>query len=443
MEQGKDEVPAGAEPTFDHHIVRHLPFMSGWSGSARSRTSSRPSEERCCGVPNGKEIESKAKIMCCVSFVISVLLLLIAHGPAAAATTPQEASLMALIRLQGPLSFCGEAVPTEEQEVRERYEKELLLALGNPAQVILWLKRSSRYLPLIEQALRDRQMPDDLKYMAFAESAMLPHAGSAKGAVGYWQFIPSTGRKYGLTINNRIDERRNVFASTEAAIRYLRELHEIFGSWSLAAAAYNMGEERLMAEILEQGTRNYYHLHLPLETQRFLFRILSVKVILSEPEKYGYRFSKEDTYPPVAFDPIQVKVAQETPIRIIAQAAGTHFKAIKDLNPEIRGHYLPAGTYRLLAPRGSAAGFQGRFDKVLAEYLSTRKGSVYIVRAGDNLSMIAERFGVPLLALVLWNGLDPTRPIHPGDRLIIYPGGDSQGETEIDQGEKDALPSKE
>lgn len=375
--------------------------------------------------------------------VFPALLLLSEHGLGATIETAQEPSLVASLRLQGTLSFCDESVPTNEPEVRERYEKELLLALGNRAQVILWLKRSSRYLPYIEKTLREWQMPDDLKYLAFAESAMLPHAGSAKGAVGYWQFIPSTGRKYGLTINAQIDERRNVFASTQAALRYLKELRDTFASWTLATAAYNMGEDRLMAEIAEQGTKNYYHLHLPLETQRFLFRILAVKVILSDPQKYGFHFTEEDFYPPIAFDVIQLKVTQETPIRIVAQAAATHFKAIKDLNPEIRGHYLPAGTYRLLTPKGSAAGFRERYDEALATYLFTLKGSVYIVKAGDNLSMISERFGVPLLALVIWNGLDVTRPIHPGDRLIIHRRDAPQEETEDDQVEKDAPASKE
>jgi membrane-bound lytic murein transglycosylase D len=375
--------------------------------------------------------------------VFPVWLLLSEHCHGTTMESSQIPCLVASLRLEGTLSFCGETVPTDEQEVRERYEKELLLALGNRAQVILWMKRSSRYLPYIEKSLREWQMPDDLKYVAFAESALLPHAGSSRGAVGYWQFIPSTGRKYGLTINSRIDERRNIFASTQAALRYLKELHETFGSWALAAAAYNMGEERLMAEILEQGTGNYYHLHLPLETQRFLFRILSVKVILSEPGKYGFHFTEEDYYPPQAFDVIQLDCTQETPIRIVAQAAGTHFKAIKDLNPQIRGHHLSGGSHQLLIPKGAAAGFSARYSRALGRYLSSLKGSVYIVKQGDNLSMIAERFGVPLLSLVIWNGLDVTRPIHPGDRLVIHENNILQKETGEEQTEQEEFPSND
>ncbi|MBN2033215.1 MAG: transglycosylase SLT domain-containing protein [Deltaproteobacteria bacterium] len=375
--------------------------------------------------------------------ILPSLFLLCDHTNGATLESAQTASISALLRSEGSLSFCGEPVPTDEQEVKERFEKELLLALENRAQVILWLKRSRRYLPYIEKSLRERQMPDDLKYVAFAESALLPHAGSSKGAVGYWQFIPPTGRKYGLTIDARTDERRNIYSSTQAALRYFKELHETFHSWTLAAAAYNMGEDRLMAEILEQGTDNYYHLYLPLETQRFLFRILSVKLILSKPEKYGFHLAEGEYYPPAVFDVIELYCDRETPIRIVAEAAGTHFKAIKDLNPQIRGHYLSIGNHRLLIPKGAAAAFPGRYSEALAKHVSTLKGSVYIVKKGDNLSTIAERFDVPLFALVLWNNLDVTRPIHPGDRLLIRGKSVTRGETQEGQTEQDTLLSED
>jgi hypothetical protein len=329
-------------------------------------------------------------------------------------------SLMESIRIQGPLDFCRELVPLETQEVRERFEKEMLLTLWDRPQVILWLKRSTRYLPTIEKMLKENSMPEDLKYMAIAESALRPHVGSRKGAVGFWQFTQSTGRRYGLTINGRTDERRNVFASTRAAIRYFKELHGRFGSWTLVAAAYNMGEDGLMAEILEQGTDDYYKLYLPLETQRFVFRILSVKLILTSPEKYGFNLRASDYYPPVAFDRVDVTCFQETPIRIIAEAAETHFKMIKDLNPEIRGHYLAAGKHEVLIPKGASKGFHGRYEGLLKKFVSARKDRIYVVQEGDNLSSIADKFGIPLAALIIWNQLDIRHPIHPGDRLIIY-----------------------
>lgn len=334
---------------------------------------------------------------------------------------PGFPSLITSLKLATALEFCGEEVPIREQQVRERLEKELLLSLWNRPQVILWLKRSRRYLPPIEEVLRNEGMPDDLKYVAIAESALRPHAHSRKGAVGFWQFMRYTGQKYGLVINGRIDERRNIFASTRAAISYLKDLHEIFGSWALAAAAYNMGEEGLMSEILEQGNNDYYHLYLPLETQRYIFRIIAIKLILEDPAKYGFYLLAEDYYPPLHFDQVRIECADETPIRIVAKAARTTFRAIKELNPEIRGHYLAEGSYTLLIPKGNSGDFQSRYSDLIRQWSSNQQERIYFVKEGDNLTAIAERFGVPLASLIIWNRLNPRATIHPGDRLIIYP----------------------
>ena len=235
-----------------------------------------------------------------------------APGETSQQSIPSE-SLISYLKLATPLTFCGEPVPIDNREVKERFEKEFLLSLGDRPQVILWLKRSSRYLPYIAKMLKKNGLPDDLKYVAVAESALKPHAGSRKGAMGFWQFMRQTGRRYGLTINRRIDERRNIFASTGAAIKYFKDLYEEFGSWTLAAAAYNMGEKGLMSEILEQQTDDYYQLYLSLETQRFLFRILSIKAILSEPEKFGFKLQKDDYYRPLAFDKVRVKSVGNVP----------------------------------------------------------------------------------------------------------------------------------
>ncbi|MBW2095723.1 MAG: transglycosylase SLT domain-containing protein, partial [Deltaproteobacteria bacterium] len=311
-------------------------------------------------------------------------------------------SLIPYLRIVSPLKFCNEQVPLENQDVRERLEKELLLTLWDRPQVILWLKRSHRYLPAIEKMLKENHMPGDLKYVAIAESALRPHAGSRKGAIGFWQFMVDTGRKYGLVINARIDERRNIVSSTGAVIRYFKDLHREFGSWTLAAAAFNMGEEGLMAEILEQDTRDYYQLYLPLETQRFIFRLVSIKLIFRDPAKYGFKLGEKDYYPRLSFERIKITCFQETPIRIIAQAARTQFKVIKDLNPEIRGHYVAAGSHAILIPKGSSEGFQDRYQRYVKKFLAAQKEQVYIVREGDNLSAIAERFDIPLPALLIW-----------------------------------------
>ncbi len=329
-------------------------------------------------------------------------------------------SLISSVRVESPLDFCGEAVPIEIQEIRERLEKELLLSLWDRPQVILWLKRSRRYLPHIEKMLKENRMPDDLKYVAIAESALRPHAGSKKGAIGFWQFMRGTGEKHGLVIDEYVDERRNLFASTRAAIRYFRDLHGLLGSWTLAAGAYNLGEEGIRAEILEQQTNDYYQLYLPLETQRFVFRVLSAKLILSDPARYGFILFDEDYYPPLKIDQIRVECSHETPIRIVAEAARTHFKVIKDLNPELRGHYLAEGSHTLLIPEGASRGFQARYRQLVSEWLASRSERIYVVKAGDSLSSISDRFNVPLAALIIWNRLDLNATIHPGDQLIIH-----------------------
>jgi len=338
-------------------------------------------------------------------------------------------SLISSLHIPAPTELFGERVPIENQEVRERYEKELMISLWDRPQVILWLKRSRRYMPHIEEMLKDNDLPEDLKYVAVAESALRPHVRSGRGARGFWQFIAGTGRKYGLVINRRIDERRNIFASTRAAIQYFKDLHKTFGAWTLAVAAFNMGEEGLMTEIMEQDSKNYYELYLPLETQRFIFRILSVKMIFAGPERFGFKLNEEDYYPPLRFDRVQVTCEQEMPIRVVAKAARTHFKMIKDLNPEIRGHYLAKGSHHILVPEGASKGFEARYQSAARDHLTDEKEQIYFVKEGDSLSAIADRFDVPLTSLILWNRLNPRRHIHPGQRLVIYPNNMKRDKT--------------
>lgn len=333
----------------------------------------------------------------------------------------QEKITAAMVRLPKNLNLCGEAVPTHLDDVRERFEKEMLLTLWDRPQVLLWLKRAPRFLPFISQELKKAGMPDDLKYLAIVESALMPHAGSSRGAVGFWQLLPETARKYGLTVDEFIDQRRDLFLSTPAALAYLKDLSKRFSSWTLALAAYNMGEGTVDAEILEQKTRDYYQLYLPLETQRFVFRVLAVKLIVGDPKKFGFELAAEDGYDPLRFDTVNVDCPQETPLRLLAQAANTSFKAIKDLNPHLRGHYLQAGRHAVRVPPGGSAKFDERFQKLLADHAQERQQRIYVVQKGDNLSSIAEKFHVPLAALLIWNRIDMKRDLQPGESLVIYP----------------------
>lgn len=347
--------------------------------------------------------------------------------PAAAAPALDFSALIAAARIQGPLDYCGEPVPLEDPDVRERMEREMLSVLADPHQVILWIKRSRQSLAPIEAALRGHGLPQDLKYVAVAESALRPHAGSPKGAMGYWQFIEPTGRKYGLQVDSEKDERRSLFASTEAAIAYLKELRQMFGSWTLAVAAYNMGENGLRSDIAQQNVRNYYRLYLPLETQRYVFRILAAKLILEHPEAYGFRLEAEDLYFPTPFERIALEAGRETPVLAIAQAAHTDVKMIKDLNPDIRGFRLAPGRHHLLIPRSGSNGFHDRLSRLMTEADAQMREISYLVREGDTLSAIAEHHGVNVADVRSWNRLDAKKPIQPGMRLVLRIKADDAG----------------
>jgi len=342
-----------------------------------------------------------------------------AHAQTKAPQTPGQMIIDAA-RISEPLFFCNEPVPLSDPDIRERLERELLVSLDNSDDIILWIKRANRYFPYIEKALKDQSMPDDLKYITIAESSLRPMVFSNKGAAGYWQFIEGTGSKYGLEINNDIDERRNFYKATQAALKYLKNLHAIFDSWTLSAAAYNMGEDGLKSEIVVQKVNDYYKLYLNQETQRYVFRILAAKIIISNPAKFGYVLGKDDLYWPRPFDTVEITASQPVPIHIIAQAANTYHKVIKDLNPQIRLYHLPAGTYQIAIPKGAADGFPARYEKLVKDWNSRKGEYAYTIRKGDSLAGIAARFNVPLKALTIWNRMSNGKKLVPGNKIYIF-----------------------
>jgi LysM repeat protein len=213
-------------------------------------------------------------------------------------------------------------------------------------------------------------------------------------------------------------------AATPAALRYLKDLYGMFGSWALAAAAYNMGENGLKNQIQLQQTRDYYNLYLPEETQRYIFRILAVKLILSDPKRYGFELNAEDIYPPLLYDQVQLDLGRDVAVLSIARAAGTYYKTIRDLNPQIRSPHLARGTHTLLLPPGAAQGFHRRLKEEMdtdtpADQASATAGrQVVTVQPGDSLAAIARRFNTTPAQLAAWNGLKVNSPIHPGQRLV-------------------------
>jgi hypothetical protein len=263
-----------------------------------------------------------------------------ARGHANGGSTPADTLAICTYRLPEKLTFCGEPVPLDIPEVRERAEREFYINLQTPGQIMLYIKRAARYFPTYEHILREAGVPDDLKYLSVAESALFM-ARSPKDAVGLWQFIPSTGRAYGLVITEEIDERRHLVRSTKAAVSYLRAGFDSNGSWANAAAGYNMGHENLSGNIRFQMKTNYYDLFLNEETSRYLLRIAIIKHIMEHAHEYGIVVPVQERY--TAPDTRVVRVSGAvTNLAMWASANGTTYKDVKLLNPWILGRGLPA-----------------------------------------------------------------------------------------------------
>ncbi|MDI9569484.1 MAG: lytic transglycosylase domain-containing protein [Pseudomonadota bacterium] len=261
------------------------------------------------------------------------------------------------------LTLCGDPVPLTRRDVWEMMDQAFVASVYNQPQTILWIKRAHRYFPYVERRLRERNLPDDLKYIPVVESSLKTYAISSAQAVGPWQFINGTGKRYGLRIDRWIDERYNFERATEAALDYLTALHREFRNWPLAIAAYNCGENRMSASLKAQETDNYYDVDLPLETEAYIFRILAAKTILSAPEAYGYAIPAANRYPPLECDVADISLVQETPVTALARAAATTYKTIREMNPEIRQGALPPGSFRIRIPRGQGAGLQERLKR--------------------------------------------------------------------------------
>jgi hypothetical protein len=252
------------------------------------------------------------------------------------------------------MEFCGEPVPLELPEVREGIERELYILLQQPGQLVLYQKRSGRYFPLFERYLQEFGMPADLKYVAIAESALLPVVQSPKQAMGLWQLIPETARSLGLRVDDFVDERRHPERSTRAALLYLQRGYQLFGSWTLAVAGYNMGHENLQQQLQLQGVRSFYDAFLNEETTRYIYRIVAIKHVLENASRYGV-----EVLPAERYDAPAVRIvtwAEEIPDLVSwARQQGVRYKDVRLLNPWILQPRLPAPAtgqfYEIALPR--------------------------------------------------------------------------------------------
>jgi len=238
------------------------------------------------------------------------------------------------VEIPQKLDFAGEAVPLERLDIRESLDRELLINTYWQSQTSLFFKRANRIFPVIEPILKKNDIPDDFKYLALIESGFA-NVVSPSGATGFWQFIQSTAEKNGLIVNDEVDERYHLEKSTEAACKYLKNSYSIFKSWTLAAAAYNMGDIGLGNTIKTQKVNNYYDLLFNAETARYVFRILAVKTIFENPKKYGFNFEDSDLYPIVKTESVVVD-STVTDLAQFALDKGINYKILKEYNPWLR-----------------------------------------------------------------------------------------------------------
>lgn len=238
------------------------------------------------------------------------------------------------IQMPENLNFAGEPVPIESPDIYERMDRELLVNTYWQSNSLLLMKRANKYFPIIEPILAEMGVPDDLKFIAVIESG-LTQAVSPAGARGFWQFMESTGREYGLEINDNIDERYHIEKATRAAVEYLKNSEERFGSWTLAAAAYNAGNYGVARQQERQEVNDYYDLLLGNETERYVFRILALKEIMEHPKKYGFHFREKDLYQPVPTYTVKVDTSVSNFARF-AKEFGINYKILKIYNPWLR-----------------------------------------------------------------------------------------------------------
>ncbi|MGC6422951.1 MAG: lytic transglycosylase domain-containing protein [Flavobacteriaceae bacterium] len=251
---------------------------------------------------------------------------------------PEPTYKVYALELPQVVSFAGEKMQLQRPDLRERLDRELLVNTYWQSNMMLLLKRANKYFPVIETLLKEEGVPEDFKYLAVIESG-LANVRSPKGASGFWQIMRNTGREMGLEVNSNVDERYHLEMATRVACQYLKKAKEKLGSWTLAAAAYNRGMSGIQKKLAMQEVDNYYDLYLGSETSRYLFRILAIKEIMQNPNRYGFIYETEDLYQAL---PIR-KVGLDTAISNLAQFAKqmqTDYNQLKINNPWLLENHL-------------------------------------------------------------------------------------------------------
>ena len=256
------------------------------------------------------------------------------------------------ITLPDSMTFCGESIPLDRFYVRESLEREVLVNSYLHSSTLLMLKRTTRWFPVLKPIMKKNGLPDDFIYLAMIESA-LTNAVSPSKAVGFWQFLESTGKEYKLEINKEVDMRYNQELETVAACKFLKDSYRRWGSWITAAAAYNCGNGRISKTIEEQRVTSYFDMILPNETERYVYRLLAFKLITEDPAKYGFHISDAGWYQPLEYK--TVTVTESIPDLVdFAFEHGTNLKMLKYYNPWLRSNSLTiseGNSYKIKLPK--------------------------------------------------------------------------------------------
>jgi len=322
-----------------------------------------------------------------------------------------------IFTLPKKFTLCDEEIPLNRRHSREMFDREFTIVVYNRPQVILWLKRAPRYLPYFTRHLQKAGLPEDLKYLPVIESSLLEDIHSRAGAAGLWQFIKHTGRRFGLRINSVIDERLDPQAATQAAIRYLTFLHQEFGNWSLALAAYNCGEQRVAKELTRQRARNYFQLCLPRESERYLYRLAAIKLLLTQPRHYGFFIPPNQLYEPLPNRRVVLNFKVHYAIADFAEALGCSYHTLKKLNPQLISDRLPRGRFNLVLPAGCRSEPQ-KLPARLTPLPAASGPRFHRVKAGDTLGAISRRYHIPTQRLRKLNHLK-NNTIYSGQRLRL------------------------
>lgn len=242
-------------------------------------------------------------------------------------------------QLPKTMDFAGEPVPMDRWDIREKLDREMMVNYYATGSQLYILKLAGRYFPIIEEHLRANGVPDDFKYVCIAESSLQQNALSAVGAASFWQFMKDTGPGYGLEINAEVDERFHIEKATDAACKYFKDANAKFGSWTAAAASYNCGQAGYASQAEFQQAGSYYDMIFPDETNRYVFRILALKYLLSNAKSFGKILEQNEVYQPLKSRKVIVDKTVEN-LTDFAKANGTSYKMLKIYNPWLRAHKL-------------------------------------------------------------------------------------------------------